>query len=124
MCPSLNPAKSFLPRGFHTRAVQAAGLYFFDLVVLSFLMGSIYKSTMGFSWSYPKSQTLTPESRAAETHYNLGLNYIELMTDPASMVLIGSLRSVTSQIWIDLSLPPVARYLLLGEIETVFTDPS
>lgn len=75
MCPSLNPAKIFLPRGFQTRAVQAAGLDFLDLAAeLSFLMGSTVKSTMGFSRSHPKSQTLTPDSRAAETHYNLGLN--------------------------------------------------
>lgn len=40
------------------------------------------------------------------------------------MVLMGSLRSVTSQMWRDLSLPPVARYLLLGEMATVLTDPS
>jgi len=77
MFPSLNPAKSFLPSGFQTRAVQAACLDFLDLAPeFSFLCGSTVKSTIGFSWSYPKSQTLTPESRAAQTHYNLGLNWI------------------------------------------------
>ncbi len=40
------------------------------------------------------------------------------------MVLIGSLRSVTSQTFNCLSLPPVARYLELGEIATVLTHPS
>jgi hypothetical protein len=50
MCPSLNPAKSFLPRGFQVRAVQAADLDFLDLAtVLSFLKGSTLKSTIGFS---------------------------------------------------------------------------
>lgn len=73
--PSLNPPKSFLPRGFQTRAVQEAFLDFLDLgAEPSFLMGSAVKSTIGFSLSLPKSQTLTPDSVAAETHYNLGLN--------------------------------------------------
>jgi len=50
---------------------------------------------------------------------------MELITDPASMVLMGpSVKLVTSQMWMDLSLPPVARYLELGEIETVLIDPS
>jgi len=50
MYPSLYPAKSFFPRGFQTKAVQEAGLDFLDLAVLvSFLMGSTLKSTIGFS---------------------------------------------------------------------------
>lgn len=90
----------------------------------SFLLGSQVKSAIGFSLSLPRSQTLIPFSVAAETHCNLGLNWIWLMVDPASMVLMGSLRSVTSQTFNYLSLPPVARYLELGEMATVLTDPS
>jgi len=75
MLPSLNPPKSFLPKGFQTKAVQVAGLDFLDLTaVASFLNGSTDKSTIGFSESLAKSQTLTPDSVAAETHCNLGLN--------------------------------------------------
>jgi len=74
MNPSLNPAKSFFPRGFQVRAVHTAGLDFLVLEVVSFLMGSTDKVVKGFSESLPKSQTLTPESVAALTHCNLGLN--------------------------------------------------
>lgn len=71
---SLNPPNNFLPRGFQTNDMHEAGLVFLDLVDYSFLLGSQTKSTIGFSLSLPKSQTLIPFSVAADTHCNLGLN--------------------------------------------------
>lgn len=61
---------------------------------------------------------------AAETHYNLGLKQIWLIVHPVSMVLIGSFKSVISQMFNILSLPPVARYFPLGEMATELTFPS
>jgi len=91
------------------------------LVFPSLLTYSGFKSVNDLSPSLIKSQTLTPFSVAAETHYNLGLNPIELMVEPASKLLIGYLRSVTSHKLSFLSLPPVAKYFPFGEMATQLT---
>jgi hypothetical protein len=50
----------------------------------------------------------------------LGLNEIWKIVDPASKSLEGCDKSLISQIYNFLSLPPVAMYFPLGEIETPF----
>jgi hypothetical protein len=52
------------------------------------------------------------------------LKQIWLILHPASIVLIGSLKSVISQIFNYLSLPPVARYFPFGLMATELTFPS
>jgi len=70
---SANPANNFLPVEF-----QQIDVHYEYLV--SFFSGfpgnSCLKSDKVLSFSLIKSQTLTPFSVAAETHYNLGLKQI------------------------------------------------
>jgi hypothetical protein len=70
-----------------------------------------------------KSQTLIPFSVPTATHYNFGLKAIVLMVDPASKFLDGWVKSRISQMNNFLSLPPVAIYFPLMEMETKLTLP-
>lgn len=71
-----------------------------------------------------KSQTLRAFSVPTATHYNLGLKAMVLMVAPASKDLDGWLKSKMSQMYNFLSLPPVAMYFPLGEMETKLMFPS
>jgi len=70
----MNPANNFLPVEFQQMAVQINGLLFFPLFSVFAVSG--FKSDNDLSVSLIKSQTLTPFSVAADTHYNFGLKHI------------------------------------------------
>jgi len=88
------------------------------------LTGSAVKSAIGFSLVDIKSQILTPESVAAATCYNFGLNAIWLIFEFNSIDLNVSLKSEISQMFKALSLPPVAKYFPFGLIATALILPS
>lgn len=71
---SENPANNFLPVEFQQIEVDYANLtsFFSDAA----FGNSCLKSANALSFSDIKSQTLTPFSVAALTHYNLGLKQI------------------------------------------------
>jgi len=121
ICPSVNPEKSFLPKAFQVNEIHIG-----NFTALTFLSPSLFsvgglsacKVAIGLVADDIKSQILTPYSVPAATHYNLGLNEIWKIVDPASKSLEGWDKSLISQIYNFLSLPPVAMYFPLGEIET------
>jgi len=84
MFPSLYPANNFFPRQFQVKEVHIGCLTGFlpSLVSLG-LTSSQIKWAMGLLSVLIKSYTLIPTSVAVATHYNLGLNEMELMGAPA-----------------------------------------
>lgn len=77
MFPSVNPAKSFLPKAFQVKETHMGNLEsFFLSFPASYYSLSAYKEAMGLAEVDIKSQILTPCSVPAATHYNLGLKAI------------------------------------------------
>lgn len=75
---------------------------------------------IGFSSGDIKFHIFTEFSVPAIIHYNFGLNDKQFIVDPASNDLDGWFKSLISQIYSFLSLPPVAIYLPFGEIDKQF----
>lgn len=71
---SVNPANNFLPVEF--QQMDVLGAYLVSFFSDKAFGNSCLKSANGLSSSLIKSQTLTPFSVAADTHYNLGLKLI------------------------------------------------
>lgn len=119
MFPSVNPANNFFPKAFQVKEIQAGAFYF-----LAFLFFSAVKTAMGLVEVVIKSQTLIPCSVPAATHYNLGLMAKALICPPALKSLETVDKSLTSQMYNFLSVPPEAIYLPLGAIDKQLLAPS
>jgi hypothetical protein len=70
----VNPANNFLPVEF--QQIEVDGEYLVSFFSELDFGNSCLKSANALSFSLIKSQTLTPFSVAADTHYNLGLKQI------------------------------------------------